>query len=106
MRLIEEVADVCGMPIVEALVHHFGGTRITVPKLKPIVALAPLEEEARLRQEFGGISLRIPRRICTTKQVYQSLRCGLEGREVAALYGVSLKTVYRKFHHHQKINKP
>lgn len=98
MRLIEEVADVCGMPIVEALVHHFGGTRITVPKLKPIVALSPLEEEARLRQEFGGVSLRIPRRVpITHRELLKSLGRGAGAIDISAHYQISTRTVYRRF---------
>lgn len=98
MRLIEEVADVCGDSIVAALVHNFGGRRITVPKLKPIVALSELEEEARLRQEFGGISLRIPRRVpMTQKELLESLGRGAGAKGVAQQYQISTRTVYRRF---------
>jgi hypothetical protein len=96
--LIEEVLDVCGLPLVEALVLNFGGRRITVPKRKPISVLSEFEEEARLRREFGGISLRIPRRIpVTQKDLLQSLGRGAGAIDISAYYQISTRTVYRRF---------
>jgi hypothetical protein len=92
--LIEEIAEVCGMPIVEALVSHYGGKRITIPKRKPIEPLRAIGmDEALLRREFGGIAIRIPRRRPIPRSIILSHP---EPIKLAIEYNVSTRTINRR----------
>lgn len=96
--LIQEIADVCGIPIVEALVSHYGGRRITIPKRKPIDRLAVMGlDEELLRREFGGVAIRVPRRVPLTRSAVGVFIS--EGRSISTLadeYQVSTRTVMRR----------
>ena len=98
-KALRDVAVYAGQDAAEALLKHFAGQRLYIPKTPSDNTLAPLGRQLaeRLIEAFGGEMLAIPSKTMTAAarwdRIRELARAGHSVNEIAAKVGCSYRRV-------------
>lgn len=102
-KSIADIAEVCGMEVAEALVQHFGGVRIWVPRTwhATVRINAIGEEHAKALCAFiGGDELTVPKSLMSPEARHELIKSldadGIHQRDIAMRLGCTERTVRRE----------
>ncbi len=80
---IRDVAEALGLPLAQALVDHFGGTRLYVPaRLKDhhaVIKKLGQDQAKELASEFGGMEIDVPMHLFNEAKARRKLVIKLHG---------------------------
>ncbi|MBF0283214.1 MAG: hypothetical protein HQL51_02015 [Magnetococcales bacterium] len=102
-RSLQEVAGLVGLEAVSALVRHYAGSRVRVPRRSrpdhPLAACLGWEAMRRFCHLFGGEVLEVPRadgvrRRLRDREIVQLYDGGTPVRLLAKTYGLTERRIY------------